>query len=151
MEYASRAVGNAGLTTGIIGTALGAMASAGGVAGLLGLNPPRGPQDPGDKPVTRYEMGLIQQINERDNEITLLKAAQYSDNKDDGLQAQINQQAVWTAGATATMGFMNQQIQALYGITKLMIPESAIAIPILAGTSSNTNATATTPTTANNG
>ena len=130
MEYASRAVGNAGLTTGIIGTALGAMTGAGGLAGLLGLNPPRGPQDPGDKPVTRYEMGLIQQINDRDNEIILLKANQYADNKDDGLQAQINQQAVWTAGATATMGFMTQQIQALYGITKLMIPESAISPPI---------------------
>lgn len=130
MEYASRAVGNAGLTTGIIGTALGAMTGAGGLAGLLGFNPPRGPQDPGDKPVTRYEMGLIQQINDRDNEIVLLKANQYADNKDDGLQAQINQQAVWTAGATATMGFMTQQIQALYGITKLMIPESAISPPI---------------------
>ena len=129
MEYASRAVGNAGLTTGIIGTALGAMAGAGGLAGLLGFNPQR-PQDPGDKPVTRYEMGLIQQINDRDNEIVLLKANQYADNKDDGLQAQINQQAVWTAGATATMGFMTQQIQALYGITKLMIPESAISPPI---------------------
>lgn len=30
MEYASRAVGNAGLTTGIIGTALGALNGAGG-------------------------------------------------------------------------------------------------------------------------
>lgn len=31
MEYASRAVGNAGLTTGIIGTALGALNGAGGL------------------------------------------------------------------------------------------------------------------------
>ena len=61
MEYTSKGVGNAALTTGIIGTALGAMASAGGLAGLLGINPQR-PEDPGDKPVTRYEMGLIQQI-----------------------------------------------------------------------------------------
>ena len=139
MEYASRAVGNAGLTTGIIGTALGAMASAGGLAGLLGVNPQR-PQDPGDKPVTRYEMGLIQQINERDDEIVLLKANKYSDNKDEGLQAQINQQAVWTASATATMGFMNQQIQALFGITKLMVPENVIAPPIpTVSTSTTTN------------
>lgn len=143
MEYASKAVGNAGLTTGIIGTALGAMAGAGGLAGLFGVNPQR-PMDPGDKPVTRYEMGLIQQINERDNTITLLKANQYSDNKDDALQAQINQQAVWTAGATATMGFMTQQIQTLYGITKLMIPESAIAIPAVPSVSTSTGTTATT-------
>jgi hypothetical protein len=31
MEYASRAVGNAGLATGIIGTALGALNGAGGL------------------------------------------------------------------------------------------------------------------------
>ena len=142
MEYASRAVGNAGLTTGIIGTALGAMASAGGVAGLLGVNPQKPPVDPGDKPVTRYEMGLIQQINERDNEITLLKANQFSTEKGEVLQTQINQQAVWTAGATATMGFMNEQIKALYGITKLMIPESVIALPAAPSVSASTTTTA---------
>lgn len=31
MEYASREVGNAGLTTGIIGTTLGALNGAGGI------------------------------------------------------------------------------------------------------------------------
>ena len=36
MEYTSKAVGNAALTTGIIGTALGAMTGAGGIAGILG-------------------------------------------------------------------------------------------------------------------
>ena len=39
MEYASRAVGNAGLTTGIIGTvgtALGALNGAGGIGELIG-------------------------------------------------------------------------------------------------------------------
>ena len=53
MEYASRAVGNAGLTTGIIGTALGAMAGAGGLAGLLGLNPP---ETTGSWRQTRYQI-----------------------------------------------------------------------------------------------
>lgn len=86
-------------------------------------------------------MGLIQQINERDNEIVLLKSNQYTDGKGEALQAQINQQAVWTASATATMGFMNQQIQALYNITKLMIPESAIAIPAAPTVSTTTSTT----------
>lgn len=36
MEYASRAVGNAGLTTGIISTALGALNGAGGIGELIG-------------------------------------------------------------------------------------------------------------------
>lgn len=86
-------------------------------------------------------MGLIQQINERDNEIVLLKANQYADGKGEALQAQISQQAAWTAGATATMGFMNQQIQALLGITKLMIPESAIALPASPSVSNTTSTT----------
>ena len=36
MEYASKAVGTAGLSLGIIGTSLGALAGAGGLAGWLG-------------------------------------------------------------------------------------------------------------------
>lgn len=127
MEYTSRAVGNAALATGIIGTSLGALSGAGGLAGLFGFGPRPLPIDPGDKPVTRYEMGLYKEISEKNDEIVLLKANQYSDNKDDGLQAQISQQAVWNAGATATMGCLAQQIQQLQGITKLMIPESNIA------------------------
>lgn len=127
MEYASRGVANAGLTTGIIGTSLGALASVGGVAGLLGFGGHNASSDPGDRPVTRYEMELFQQINAKDNEITKLEAERYADAKADGLQAQITQQAVWTAGATATMGFMGQQIAQLYGITKLVVPNGNIA------------------------
>lgn len=140
MEYTSKGVGNAALTTGIIGTSLGALSSAGGLAGLLGLGGPRAgaPADPGDRPVTRYEMELFQQINAKNDEIAVLKANQYSDNKDDILQAQINQQAVWTAGATATMGFLGQQIQALYGVMKLGVPDTSVtttAAPVASGAS----------------
>lgn len=46
MEYASRAVGNAGLATGIIGTALGALNGAGGLD-LLNFGP-RPRRDEGD-------------------------------------------------------------------------------------------------------
>lgn len=128
MEFTSKAVGNAALTTGIIGTSLGALSSAGGLAGIFGLGPRNAPPaDPGDKPVTRYEMGLFQEINAKNDEITMLRANQYSDNKDLGLQAQISQQAVWNAGATATMGCLAQQIQQLQSVTKLMIPNGNIA------------------------
>lgn len=127
MEYTSRAVGNAALATGIIGTSLGALSGAGGLAGLFGFGPRPLPPDPGDKPVTRFEMGLYKEISEKNDEIVLLKANQYSDNKDIGLQAQISQQVAWNAGATATMGCLAQQIQQLQGITKLMIPEANIA------------------------
>ena len=127
MEYTSKAVGNAALTTGIIGTSLGALSGAGGLAGLFGFGPRPAPPDPGDKPVTRYEMGLYKEIADKNDEIVLLKANQYADNKDAGLQAQISQQAVWNATAGATMGCLAQQIQQLQGVTKLMIPNGNIA------------------------
>lgn len=147
MEYTSRAVGNAALTTGIIGTSLGALSSAGGLAGLFGLGPRPAPVDPGDKPVTRYEMGLYKEISEKNDEIVLLKANQYADNKDAGLQAQISQQAVWNATAGATMGCLAQQIQQLQGMTKLMIPNANIAPGWGAVTVEPTPAPATTTTT----
>lgn len=147
MEYTSRAVGNAALTTGIIGTSLGALSGAGGLAGLFGLGPRPAPADPGDKPVTRYEMGLYKEISEKNDEIVLLKANQYADNKDAGLQAQISQQAVWNATAGATMGCLAQQIQQLQGMTKLMIPNGNIAPGWGAVTVEPTPAPATTTTT----
>lgn len=133
MEYTSRGVGNAALATGIIGTSLGALSSAGGLAGIFGLGPknapPPPPPDPGDRPVTRYEMGLFKEISEKNDEIVLLKAAQYSDGKAAGLQAQISEQVAWNAAANVTMANIAGQIQQLYGITKLMVPSSNIAIP----------------------
>ena len=128
MEYASNAKANTGVALGAVGTGLGVLSGAGGLAGLLGIGPRNAPPpDPGDRPVTRYEMGLYKEISEKNDEIVLLKAEQYADNKDAGLQAQINQQAVWNATAGATMGCLAQQIQQLQSVTKLMIPNSSVA------------------------
>lgn len=69
-EYASKGVGTAGLTTGIIGTVLGSGILNGGLAGLFGGNQA---QNPSASPVY--------QLSQKDNEIALLKAQQYSDNK----------------------------------------------------------------------
>ena len=137
MEYTSKGVGNAALATGIIGTSLGALSSAGGIAGLLGLGTRNNStQDTDDRPVTRYEMSLMQAIADKNNEITLLKAAQYTDSKDDIIQAQLNQQAVWAATATANFANLTQQLQQLYGLTKPMIPYANI-VPEAATASSN--------------
>lgn len=71
-EYASKGVGTAGLTTGIIGTVGTAIATGllggNGLGGLFGGN-----QNPAANPVY--------QLSQKDNEIALLKAQQYSDNK----------------------------------------------------------------------
>ena len=108
MEYASKAVGTAGLSLGIIGTSLGALAGAGGLAGLLGVRP-NNQSDPGDRPVTRYEMGLI-------SENTQLKAQQYTDARANGLQAQIGQQAVWNATQEGLIRNQAQQLAQLYSL-----------------------------------
>ena len=122
-EYASNAKGNAALTTGIIGTSLGALASVGGVAGLLGVRPISGAGgDPGDRPVTKYELSLIRENIE-------LKANQYAEMKADGLQRQISQQAVWNANQEGLIRMQAQQLMQLYGLTKLAIPNSNIMFP----------------------
>lgn len=119
MEYASKAVGTAGLSLGIIGTSLGALAGAGGLAGLLGIRP-NAQTDPGDRPVTRYEMGLI-------SENTQLKAQQYADMRANGLQAQISQQSVWNATQEGLIRNQAQQLAQLYSLTQLVVPNGNVS------------------------
>lgn len=67
-SYASSGVGTAALTTGIIGTTLASGILNNGLGGIFGGN-----QNPTASPVY--------QLAQKDNEIALLKAQQYSDNK----------------------------------------------------------------------
>ena len=69
-DYASKGVGTAGLTLGIIGTTLASgLLNGNGLGGLFGNNN----QNPAASPVY--------QLSQKDNEIAILKAQQYSDNK----------------------------------------------------------------------
>ena len=126
VQYATNGKGNLGVTLGAIGTGLGALAGAGGLAELLGLHPGGG--DPGDRPVTRHEMDLYQQINAKDSEIVLLKSKEYSDAVANGLQMQIGQQAVWNATQQGVMALLQNQVTQLFGLAKLGIPEGNITI-----------------------
>lgn len=117
VQYASNGKGNLGVTLGAVGTGLGLMAGAGGLAGILGLTPNN--SDPNEKPVTRYEMGLIQ-------ENTLLKANQYADAKADGLQRQIGQQSVWNATQEGILRAQQEQLAQLFSMTKLTIPNTSV-------------------------
>ena len=124
MEYASRGVAGTGLGLGIAGTALGVLDAMGGLSGIFGGNRVT---DPGDKPITRYEMGLFQQINAKDIEISELKSNRYTDAVANGLQQQIGAQAVFNATQNATMGALQGQIAQLQSVTKLMIPNENLA------------------------
>ena len=127
VQYATNGKGNLGVTLGAIGTGLGALAGAGGLAGLFGLKPGGG--DPGDRPVTRYEMDLIQKCNDKENEIVLLKSKGYSDQLAAGLQMQIGQQAVWNATQQGVMALLQNQVTQLYGLAKLGIPTTSVTVP----------------------
>lgn len=75
----SSGVAKAGLTTGIIGTALGAMNNGGGIlGGLFGCNRGFGY---GYDPVNRYELAQESALAAKDAEIALLKSNIYQDEK----------------------------------------------------------------------
>lgn len=139
MEYASRAVGNAGLTTGIIGTALGALNGAGGLD-LLNLGPRR-PRDDGDIPVTRHDMGLYRELAEKDFKIASLESNKYTDQQIHdlsdklnarmdmqfgGVQQQLNAQAVWNATQQGLIGCIQGQVAQLQSMTQLVIPNKSV-------------------------
>lgn len=146
MEYASRAVGNAGLTTGIIGTALGALNGAGGLD-LLNVGPRR-PRDEGDIPVTRHDMGLYRELSEKDFKIASLESNKYTDQqvrelsdkmnakidafaaqtgmRFDGVQQQLNGQSVWNATQQANLACLQNQIAQLQSMTQLVIPNRSV-------------------------
>lgn len=124
-EYASNAKGNAGLTLGIIGTTLGALSGAGGLAGVLGFG--QKPVDPGDKPVTRYEMGLMNENRDLRDELVLLKANSHADNGDFALQRQIDGQGAVNAAVTATLNNQQRQIDEITSVTRRFVPNENVA------------------------
>ena len=162
MEYASRAVGNAGLTTGIIGTALGALNGAGGLD-LLNLGPRR-PRDDGDIPVTRHDMGLYRELAEKDFKIASLESNKYTDQQIrdlsdklnarmdmqfGGVQQQLNAQAVWNATQQGLIGCIQGQVAQLQSMTQLVIPNKSVMPgwgPVEISAPGGTVATATTGT-----
>lgn len=130
-------IANAGLTTGIIGTALGAM-NSGILPGLFGGNGwgcSTGCSD--NTLVNRYELAQQQKISElqsaialRDantyNDQKLLELYRYVDGKLDGVNAAINQQAVYNATNTAALNCIQGQVAQLFSLTKLVVPNTSV-------------------------
>lgn len=84
-NVASKGVANAGLTTGIIGTSLGALNALGGcgglLGGLLGGGCGAGAMCSENMVVNRYELGQAQEIESLKSQIALRDANTYSDQK----------------------------------------------------------------------
>ena len=129
-------------------------------------NCPSGSSD--DQAITRYEANMIATIGAKDSEIALLKADKYTDQKISEtyitLNGQINalaaevrankdaqcainqQQAVYNGVNTATLNCIQNQVQQLFGITKLVIPNTSVCpgwgnVTITPAAATNTPAT----------
>lgn len=127
-EFASRGVANTGLGFGIAGTALALLEGAGSLfAGCMG-------RDSTDKPVSRYELSLVQ-------ENAILKAQADIDKKLVEVYNAINdkananrerftafekEQLVYNGVNSATIGCLQQQVNALLGMTKMVIPNTSV-------------------------
>ena len=135
MEYSSRGVGNAGLTTGIIGTALG-VANSGLLPGLFGGNN-CAPMCSENMAVNRYELDQHKRISDLEAQVALRDASIYTDGKlndlrnyVDGRISTINDklcaQAVHNATNDSVLGCMQGQIAQLYSLTKLIVPNGSV-------------------------
>lgn len=147
MEYASNGKGNLGVTLGAIGTGLGVL--GGGLGNLLGgwgMAPAAVCSE--NTPVSRYELNQQKTISEKDMEISYWRgqdetnrkitesysklenrliglAAEVRANKDE--QVAINmQQAVYNGTTTATIGCIQNQVNQLLGLTKLVVPNASV-------------------------
>lgn len=109
-------------------------------------------------PINRYEMNLMQALAAKDAKIGLLESNIYTDQKltevykDLSSQIKANkeaqdainlQQAVYNGTNTAALNCMQGQIQQLYGLTKLIVPN----VSVCPGWGDVTVAPATTTTT----
>jgi hypothetical protein len=136
-EYASKGVGSAGLTTGIIGTALGAVNSGllNGTGLFGGWNNNCGCSE--NIAVNRYEAAQSARIAELETEVKLRDAntftmnemgrlRDYVDRKFSGVETQLCNQSVVNAQITANLSCMQGQIATLMGLTKTVIPINSV-------------------------
>lgn len=94
-----------------------------------------------DAMISRYEATMMQELGAKDSKIALLESNIYTDQKladvyerlakkiDDNKAAQdaVNlQQATYNAANTAAIGCMQNQIAQLFGITKLVVPNTSV-------------------------
>ena len=152
-EFASKGVANAGLTTGIIGSA--GWLLNGGLNNILG-----GARNVGacgcneDHLVNRYEAQQQARIAELETEVKLrdantytdqklIEVYRYFDNKLEGVNASICQQAVYNATNTATISCLQNQVNQLAALTKVVIPTSSVCPEPMARYNSWTAPTAT--------
>ena len=132
---ASRGVAGSGLGLGIAGTALGIL--NGGLGNILGGMGGCGTGCSEDRMVNRYELAQESKISELQSQIALrdantyndqklLEVYKYFDGKIEGINHRLCNQDVWNASQAATINCMSGQIAQLYGLTKLVVPNTSV-------------------------
>lgn len=133
-DRGTRGIAIGGLTTGIIGSALGLLNGNGGLGGILGGGGNRCNED---HYVNRYEIDLMNQLAAKDGRISLLESNIYTDSKIAdvyerlntkiaAVESQLCTQAVYNATNTAALNCMQGQIATLMALTKTVVPNSSI-------------------------
>ena len=134
-EFASKGVAGSGLGLGIAGTALGLL-NNGGLGGILG----GGWNNCGcseNMAVNRYELNMQTELAAKDGKIALLESNIYTDQKLNDLrnyidakvgavEGAVNAQAVYNATNTATINCIQGQVAQLFGLTKLVVPNTSV-------------------------
>jgi hypothetical protein len=144
-EYASKGVAGTGLGLGIAGTALSLLAGNGGniLGGIFGGGN-----------ATRELAAKDAEIAELRTEVKLRDANIYTDQKladvferlsgrINCVEAQIGEQRAYNAANNATLGCIQGQIAQLFGLTKLVVPNTSVC----PGWGNVTITPSTTPTT----
>lgn len=133
-EFASKGVAGTGLGLGIAGTALGILNGGTSLLNGVGANTINCSEN---VPVNRYELDQQSRISKLESDIALRDANTYNDQKllevykyFDGKLNCINDtltaQAVYNATNTATIGCVQNQVNQLASLTKLVVPNSSV-------------------------
>jgi hypothetical protein len=131
-EFASNAKGNAALTTGIIGTA---GAGLGWLANLFSGGSGCGCSE--NTAVNRYELTQESTIARLQSEIALRDANVYNDQKSlelykyfdakiAGIERELCDQKVYNATNIATVNCIASQVNQLFALTKLVVPNTSV-------------------------
>ena len=132
-NFAKKGTATAGLTLGVIGTALASGVLNNGVGGIFGNRTTCNE----DHCVNRYEFGLQQEIAAKDSRISLLESNIYVDSKIADVYERLNtkigvleaanaQQAVYNAVNTSNLACLSGQVGELMALTKRIVPFSSI-------------------------
>lgn len=150
----TRGIATGGLTTGIIGTALGAM-NSGILPGLFGGGCYNNSNSCGGQMVNRYEAAQAARIAELETEVKLRdanvytmtemgKLRDYVDSRINAVNSQLCQQAVVNAQVTANLACLTNTVNTLSGLTKTVIPITSVCPEPMPQYNSWTAPTATT-------